>query len=425
MNVVGMSVFCVPMQNENGLIDADHNEQCRLTGDRIKATLSLGSALASHGGKYKCNGLHDNYHYLHIVAKEDAEDGGGTVTPTSTNRIRISSTALSGIFKTTMSQGQQWKGGDTSQEEEVEVEYYDYEDYEMKVVRLRNSTSSADVEDYDDYAMSGDYSTEEAFDGDGKSSELLRNRSSGTSTYHRLKGLIRTRILFGDYDEKSNLTTAVVPEAPPRESTTTYMMPIEVEMTVNGASRRFPGTSVAQSEIDRWSWRKQNDTNTTTKGDFNGSPRKVHFEREWDEGDSMDKDLSMQKEVVGGNDFELLLSGGSSTNLAVNDGSRNVLAIENVVVEGVGDDDAVLVGENFTIRCNLIIFRFPKFVSTLQSSTIVNCRCISLTHIKKSFCIPLNFYQPPDSSPENAHHQYCLPMRSEIDRGSHLRIDST
>lgn len=38
--------------------------------DKIEATVSVASALASHEGRYKCNGLHENYHYLHIVAKE-------------------------------------------------------------------------------------------------------------------------------------------------------------------------------------------------------------------------------------------------------------------------------------------------------------------------------------------------------------------
>lgn len=319
----------------------------------------MASALASHDGKYKCNGLHDNYHYLHIVAKED-----GTATPTITTTKRRTShpaeIAVPSISITTMTNGLQWKRGDTSQEEPVD-EYYEYEDYEMEVARLRNSTSSADVEDYEDYAMSGDYSEgakEETLDGDRESGELLGSSGkSGTSARNRLKGLIRTTILFADYDEASNFTTAAVPGTP-TESTNTVMVPIVEEMTANGGNERFPGTSVAQSDIDRWSWKKTNDT--LTEGSFNGSSRKLHFEREWpDPEGGVEKDLTPKKEFVqswagGGGGVEPMRSatrdGASSTSLPIDGDSRN---IENLVVKGVRPDDAVLVGENFTIRCDL------------------------------------------------------------------------
>lgn len=39
---------------------------------KIEATVRVARALPEHEGKYRCNGLHDNYHYLHIVKAREA-----------------------------------------------------------------------------------------------------------------------------------------------------------------------------------------------------------------------------------------------------------------------------------------------------------------------------------------------------------------
>lgn len=103
----------------------------------------MASALFSHEGRFKCNGLHDNYHYLHIVAEQEkappvgnADDGSYTVAkdkqrektkkPTTGDTIRDAIKSKK-IKKTTedciVVRGRKYRRGDTSYEDILDLEY--------------------------------------------------------------------------------------------------------------------------------------------------------------------------------------------------------------------------------------------------------------------------------------------------------------
>lgn len=270
--IIGFYVSHPPTINYAPLLAGDPMDYfaARLTGDssvvrdKIEATVSVASALMSHEGRYKCNSLHDNYHYLHIVEAV-------VETTTIGNKRRYHSSSYGNSLKkmsmTTeeptvdnnciTDKGQKHRRGDTS--------YDDVEDYQQEIMNLMVEYPEEDIQIKE--------TTEE--------DDLEGSGSNGME-------VVRTRNLFSNEEEDQDNDNSFGSGDDNYLNETLESSPTLIAATAESAQRevsdagnqQFPGP-VDQSEVD---WRNASTTEEAlswTATDVVGMPARE--EGEWTE----------------------------------------------------------------------------------------------------------------------------------------------
>lgn len=215
--------------------------------DKIEATVSVTSALASHEGRYKCNGLHENYHYLHIVHRADPP-----TTATSAAIDDVSRGNLSSLGTMSAGNGRRVTIRDVS----TTMETNSSNNVEQQPARRGDDSDGGDLIDlYYEYYEEDVAPT--SYYADGK--ELPEGRVRGLNGSGEANGSKHEVQSMGHTEYGGETTTEAITWSENAEAAATKVSAIitDMEMSGNDGNRRFPGSSSttaasAESEIIDW-----------------------------------------------------------------------------------------------------------------------------------------------------------------------------
>lgn len=235
---------------------------CGRTGDasvpdKIEATVSVTSALASHEGRYKCNGLHENYHYLHIA--DEAEPPPTTATSAAFDDVSRSSSSSRGNSSSLGMIAASNKGRRVTIRDVSTTMETKSGDAEQQPARRGDDSDGEDLIDlyYEYYEEAAEDVAPTSYYVDGKEGSQGRGSGQTNGLKHEVQSVGDTTTT-----EAATITWSEHAEAA-TSATEVSAIITDMEMSGNDGNRRFPGPSStaatasvevpsAESEIIDW-----------------------------------------------------------------------------------------------------------------------------------------------------------------------------